>query len=139
MKYIVVIALSLAVLLIGVAAYFMYYSSNGDTPPVDLGIKYNVILIVSDALREGNFKLICRADQTFELYDISTDAEERNNLTLSRTELVRSMYEKIKKIRENIDMRQKENLAAFYDDVDQRSPSERRRILQQLKSLGDIK
>jgi arylsulfatase A-like enzyme len=92
-----------------------------------------------DALREGNYKLICRADGAFELYDISTDPEESNNLASSRPELVRSMLAKLEAIREKIAGRRQENLAAVYENVDRRSPAEKRRIMRQLKSLGYLK
>jgi arylsulfatase A-like enzyme len=91
-----------------------------------------------DALRDGNFKLICWADQPFELYDISSDPEEKHNIAAFHPELVRSMFEKTNNFREENEMRQKENVAAFYVDVEQRSPSEKRRILKQLKALGYI-
>jgi choline-sulfatase len=93
----------------------------------------------SDALRDGDYKLICLADGTFELYDISADPEERSNLAASRPELVRSMLAKVEAIRTVIADRQKENLAAVYENVDRHSPAEKRRIMRQLKSLGYVK
>ena len=46
---------------------------------------------------------------------------------------------KIVEIRDGIEKRREENIAAVYENVDQRTPAEQRRIMRQLKSLGYVK
>jgi arylsulfatase A-like enzyme len=92
-----------------------------------------------DAIIENNFKLICLEGQKFELYDLTNDPEEEQNLTSSRPELVEFMYEKILEIRKNNELKRKENMAALTDDIDKRSEEEKKALLQRLKSLGYLK
>jgi arylsulfatase A-like enzyme len=91
-----------------------------------------------DALIENNFKLICLEGKKFELYNLSKDPEEKQNLASTRPELVESMHKKIQEIRKINELKRKENMAAMTDDIDKRSEKQQRELLKRLKSLGYI-
>jgi arylsulfatase A-like enzyme len=91
-----------------------------------------------DSLLENDYKLICLNNDRFELYNLMEDAKEAINLAPYQPKLVRSMFKKIAKIREDNEKRKKRKIAAIDDNIDQLSNEERQKILQQLRSLGYI-
>jgi len=89
-----------------------------------------------DALLDGNYKLIALKGGGFELYDIASDPLEAINSAAQNPQRVESMFEKIKKHREQNQRRRKKNLAALGDHIEEMSPKEKQEIIKKLKSLG---
>lgn len=92
-----------------------------------------------DALVDGDFKLICMEDGTFELYDVPRDPEELHDIASQDPQRVDRMYAEIERIRaENID-RKKRNVAAIDPDLLELSDEERQEIVEELRALGYIR
>ncbi len=92
-----------------------------------------------DALLENNFKLITALEDKFQLYDISKDPLELNNIATSNHEIMQSMLKKIADFREENKRRQAINITKIDPDDTQLTDEEKQEMLKELKALGYIK
>jgi len=87
-----------------------------------------------DALLENNYKLIFLKDNTNELYDLTFDQDESNDISEKYPKLVNRMTKKIIEIREENRIRKKDRMGKegeLKEKVD-------KELIEQLKSLGYI-
>jgi hypothetical protein len=91
-----------------------------------------------DALLDDHFKLVCLQDGTRELYDLSTDAEEFRDIASNHPQRVQSMYNDVLRFREENAARKSRSTAAIDDNLDHLSEEQRRKAIEQLRSLGYI-
>ena len=92
-----------------------------------------------DALVDNQIKLIALANGGFELYDMSTDPDELNNLADHFAERVKVMFDWIKRIRKENDDLRAFNIAAADDHTQQLTDEQRKNITKKLKTLGYVK
>lgn len=89
-----------------------------------------------DALRQGNTKLIARADDEFELYDLSNDPAETTDIAANKPKRVRQLAQKLREVRaanEQLRSTRGEGLPA------ELSAEEQEELIEELKALGYIK
>jgi uncharacterized sulfatase len=91
-----------------------------------------------DALLEGSHKLIRSEENSFELYDLSSDPREEHNLVSSLPDLVESMFERIAALRTENEQRRVQNIAAVDSNATQIPDKEKKQLIKQLKALGYI-
>ncbi len=92
-----------------------------------------------DAAVENNYKLISLRNNGFELYDLSADPDESNNIAGSNKHIIESMYSRIENMREWNRERQKANSSAVADSARITTPEKQRELLEKLKALGYVK
>jgi arylsulfatase A-like enzyme len=91
-----------------------------------------------DALLAGGVKLISLRDGGFELFDLTDDPAELNNLALSDTGKVQSLMKFIQSIREENLRRQAINLERMGPDDKDMSEEDKAELLEKLKALGYV-
>jgi arylsulfatase A-like enzyme len=90
-----------------------------------------------DALIDEPYKLICLEGDKYQLYDLSIDASEENDIAASHPELAESIYYKILKLRKENDIRRTKNEAVFDTSTDIIDVN-KKKMIEKLRSLGYI-
>jgi arylsulfatase A-like enzyme len=91
-----------------------------------------------DALLQDNFKLVALSDGTSELFDLSNDPLELNNVAASHEQKAQAMLEKILAMREANAQRQAANFDRLDGSESKLTKKEKEKLQKQLKALGYI-
>lgn len=91
-----------------------------------------------DGMVEGVFKLIALKNGHFSLYDLNADREELHDIALQRPDLVQSMSNKLKEMRDSNSKRLQKNLQQLDLTGEQPAEDEQQNI-NKLKELGYLK
>lgn len=93
-----------------------------------------------DALLENNYKLICLKDTTYELYNLTDDPNESNDISKENPEIVNRMIKKITEIRKENRMKRENRIVTEEDLKFDKEILERldKEIIEKLKYLGYI-
>ena len=90
----------------------------------------------SDALRYENFKFIFKKRDDLELYDLSQDPEERENISGQESARVREFLALLAKTRKENGIRKEQNMQSIDDATLKRVSQE---TIEKMRSLGYIK
>ena len=91
----------------------------------------------TDALIDGNFKLIVKIKEGFELYDLSKDPQELENIAHLFPDIIKKMFRKREKILAQIRKRNRKLIKKKKGDINLNKDEEKEAI-EQLKTLGYI-